>query len=146
MPTFSTPGFLRLVWLSALYDLIVTAPFATPWTFELNRASLSALNQALGGQALPAFDPFQTLFALLMGSIVLVWAVLRLRGPTVQLGRYDGAGRLLFALWMGWAWMQTGAPVLLLFIAPELAWAVAQGWAIRRDDAAPLGWRGSLTR
>jgi len=133
MPFFSTPRFLRVVWFSALYDLVVTAPFATPWTFELNRAQLSAINQALGGQPLPAFDPMQTLFAVLMGSVVMVWAVLRLRGPTVQFGRYDAAARVLFGVWMGWAWMQSGAPVLLLFIAPEVAWAVVQGWRVRQE-------------
>lgn len=133
MPAFDAPCFRRLVWFSACYDLIVTAPFATPWTFEFNRAQLSAINRGLGGQALPAFDAVQTLFALLMGSLVLVWAVLRLRGPTVQFGRYDAAGRLLFATWMAWAWAQTGAPVLLLFIVPEAAWAVAQAWPVRRE-------------
>jgi len=133
MPSFSKPGFVRVVWFSALYDLLVTAPFATPWTFEFNRAQLSAINLGLGGQALPAFDAMQTLFALLMGSIVLVWAVLRLRGPTVLFGRYDAAGRALFSLWMAWAWMQTGAPVMLLFIVPEAAWAIAQAWPVRRD-------------
>jgi hypothetical protein len=132
MPSFSTPRFLRVVWFSALYDLIVTAPFATPWTFELNRAQLSAINQALGGQPLPAFDPMQTLFAVLMGSVVMVWAVLRLRGPTQQFGRYDAAARVLFGVWMGWAWIQSGAPVLLLFIVPEVAWAVVQGWRVRQ--------------
>lgn len=131
MPTFSSPRFLRVVWFSALYDLILTAPFATPWTFELNRLQFSELNQALGGPALPAFGPVQMLFALLMGSIVLVWSVLRLRGPTVQLGRYDGAGRLLFSLWMAWAWSQGGLPVLLLFLLPELAWGVVQLWPVR---------------
>jgi len=138
MPSFSTPRFLRVVWFSALYDLIVTAPFATPWTFELNRAQLSAINVALGGQPLPAFDPVQTLFALLMGSIVIVWSVLRLRGPTLQLGRYDAAGRALFGLWMGWAWLQSHAPMLLLFIVPELAWAVAQAWRVRTGDSTPV--------
>ena len=132
MLSFSTPGFQRIVWFSALYDLIVTAPFATPWTFELNRAQLSAVNVALGGQPLPAFDPVQTLFVLLMGSIVIVWSVLRLRGPTVQLGRYDAAARVLFSVWMAWAWMQTGAPVLLLFIVPEVSWAVVQAWRVKR--------------
>jgi hypothetical protein len=135
MPSFSTSRFLRIVWFSALYDLVVTAPFATPWSFELNRVQLSALNQALGGMALPAFGPVQTLFALLMGSIVLVWSVLRLRGPTVQFGRYDGVGRLLFSLWMAWAWAQGGLPVLALFLLPEIAWAVVQLWPVRERRA-----------
>ena len=136
MPAFSPARFRRVVWFSALYDLIVTAPFATPWTFELNRSQLSAINVALGGPPLPVFDAFQTLFALLMGSIVLVWSVLRLRGPTLQFGRYDAAGRVLFSLWMGWAWLQTGAPVLLLFIAPEVSWAVVQLWRVDRETQA----------
>ncbi|MEO6281596.1 hypothetical protein [Roseateles sp.] len=133
MPSFSTPRFLRFVRASAIYDLVVTAPFATPWTFELNRAQLSAINVALGGLPLPAFDAVQTLFALLMGSLVIVWAVLRLRGATVQLGRYDAAARALFSVWMTWAWLQTGAPVLLLFIVPEASWAVVQAWRVRRE-------------
>lgn len=133
MPSFSTPRFLRVVWFSALYDLIVTTPLATPWTFGQSRAQLSAINQALGGQPLPLFDAFQMLFALLMGSIVLVWSVLRLRGPTVQLGRYDAVGRVLFSFWMGWAWLQSGAPVLLLFIVPEVSWAVVQAWRVKRE-------------
>ena len=136
MPAFNPARFRCVVWLSALYDLIVTAPFATPWTFEMNRAQLSAINQALGGQPLPAFDAMQTWFALLMGSIVLVWSVLRLRGPTVQLGRYDAAGRALFSLWMAWAWAQSAAPMLLLFLVPELAWAALQAWPVRELQPA----------
>lgn len=136
MPAFNAPCFRRIVWFSALYDLIVTAPFATPWTFEFNRIQLSAINQALGGQPLPAFDAIQTLFALLMGSIVMVWSVLRLRGPTVQFGRYDAAGRALFSLWMAWAWMQTGAPMFWLFLIPEIAWAITQAWPVRASQPA----------
>lgn len=72
----------RLVRASALYDLFLTAAFATPWTFALVHGHLSALNVALGGAALPAFTPFHLLFACLMGSIVLVWSVLRILEPT----------------------------------------------------------------
>lgn len=134
MLSFSPSQFRRVVWASAAYDLLVTAPFATPWTFALAFGHLGFVNQALGGQPLPAFEPMQMLFVLLMGSIVMVWSVLRLRGPTLQLGRYDAAGRLLFSLWMAWAWSQTGAPVLLLFIVPEISWAVVQAWRVRRAE------------
>lgn len=134
MFSFNPPQFRRVVRASAAYDLVVTAPFATPWSFAIAFGQLGAVNQALGGQPLPAFAPLQMLFALLMGSVVLVWAVLRLRGPTVQLGRYDAAARVLFSLWMAWAWMQTGTPVLLLFLLPEAAWAVAQAWRVTRED------------
>ena len=118
--------FLALVRASAAYDLLLTAPFATPWTFAFVHAQLSALNVRLGGGALPEFTPFHVLFACLMGSIVLVWSVLRLRAPSVLLGRYDGAARFLFSAWMAWTLAATGAPLLWLFLVPECCWGVAQ--------------------
>lgn len=136
MPSFSPSRFRHVVRASAVYDLVVTAPFATPWSFAIAFGHLSAINQALGGQPLPAFGAMHTLFALLMGSVVMVWSVLRLRGPTQQFGRYDAAARGLFSLWMAWAWMQTGEPVLLLFIVPEASWAVVQAWRVRVEVSA----------
>ncbi len=136
MLSFSPAQFRHVVRASAAYDFIVTVPFATPWTFALALQHLGAANQALGGQPLPAFAPLQVLFALLMGSLVLVWALLRLRAPLAWLGRHDAAARLLFSTWMLWAWGQTGAPVLLLFAVPELAWAVVQLWPVREGAAA----------
>ena len=109
MIRFSLATFRKIVWASALYDLIVTAPFATPWTFALAHGQVSSLNVALGGAVLPAFTPFHVLFACLLGSVVLVWSVLRLRDPQRRFGRYDGAARMLFSLWMAWTLAQTGA-------------------------------------
>lgn len=135
MLAFQPSQFRHIVRASAAYDLIVTAPFATPWTFAVAFGQLGAVNQALGGQPLAGFAPLQMLFALLMGSVVMVWSVLRLRGPTQQLGRHDAAARALFSLWMAWAWVQTGEPVLLLFLLPELSWAVVQAWPVRPPAA-----------
>ncbi len=118
--------YRRIVFGSALYDLLVTAPFATPWTFALAHRQLSDTNQLLGGAALPAFMPFHVLFACLLGSVVLVWSALRLRDPQQRFGRYDGAARMLFSCWMLWALQTTGAPLLWLFVVPEFAWGVAQ--------------------
>jgi hypothetical protein len=118
--------YLHIVRASAWYDLLLTLPFATPWSFALAHVQLSAVNRWLGGDALPSFTPFHVLFACLMGSVVLVWSVLRLHRTELRLGRYDGAARFLFALWMGWTLTQTGAPLLWLFVAPEFAWGVAQ--------------------
>jgi hypothetical protein len=118
--------YLHIVRASAWYDLLLTLPFATPWSFAMAHAQLSAVNRWLGGGALPPFSAFHVLFACLMGSVVLVWSVLRLRRTELRLGRYDGATRFLFALWMGWTLAQTGAPLLWLFVAPEFAWGVAQ--------------------
>lgn len=139
VPSFSPAQFRRVVRASAAYDLVVTAPFATPWTFGIAFGHLSAVNQALGGQPLPGFAPLQLLFALLMGSVVLVWSTLRLRGPTTQLGRYDAAARALFSLWMAWAWAQTGDPVLLLFLLPEAVWAVVQAWRVTGTERSARG-------
>jgi hypothetical protein len=121
-----TTTFRKIVFGSALYDVIVTAPFATPWSFAFAHAQLSATNQALGGAPLPDFTPFHILFACLLGSVVLVWAALRLRDPQPRFGRYDAVARLLFTTWMIWALTVTGAPLLWLFILPEFAWGVAQ--------------------
>lgn len=120
----------RIVKASAIYDLAVTAGFATPWTFALAHGHLSSLNLLLGGAALPDFSPFHLLFACLMGSIVLVWSVLRIQEPSRRLGRFDGTGRFLFSLWMAWCLAVTGAPVLWLFVLPEFAWGVAQWWPV----------------
>ncbi|UGQ44699.1 hypothetical protein [Massilia endophytica] len=130
----SSAVFRRFVRGSAIYDLLVTAPFATPWTFALARDHLSGMNVALGGSPLPLFDPFHVLFACLLGSIVLVWAVLRIADPQPRFGRFDGAGRMLFSLWMAWALWQTGAPLLWCFLAPELIWAIVQWLPLRRGE------------
>jgi hypothetical protein len=122
----SRSAFLTVVRASAVYDLLLTAPFATPWTFAIAHAQLSAVNRSLGGDTLPGFGPFHVLFACLMGSIVLVWSVLRLRAASVALGRYDGVGRFLFSAWMAWALAASGAPLLWLFLVPEFCWGVAQ--------------------
>ncbi|WP_075793878.1 hypothetical protein [Massilia putida] len=132
----SRSAFLTIVRASAVYDLALTAPFATPWTFALAHARLSALNQRLGGGALPDFGPVHVLFACLMGSIVLVWSVLRLRAASVMLGRYDGVGRGLFSAWMAWALAASGAPLLWLFLVPEFCWGVAQWLPVAQGEGS----------
>lgn len=126
-----TTTFRKIVFGSALYDVIVTAPFATPWSFATAHAQLSAINQTLGAAPLPEFTPFHILFACLLGSVVLVWAALRLRDPQPRYGRYDAVARLLFTTWMIWTLTATGAPLLWLFILPEFVWGVAQLLPVR---------------
>ena len=131
---FSASNFSRLVRASAIYDLVVTASFATPWTFSFVHSQLSAVNQGLGGTALPAFAPFHVLFACLLGSVVLVWSLLRIADPQQRFGRYDGAARFMFVTWMVWALSTTGESLLWIFILPELAWGVAQWWPVRLPE------------
>ncbi len=126
MFSFSPATFRHVVRASALYDLVVAAPFATPWSFAALRLQLSAIDEQLGGASLPPFAAFHVLIACLLGSIVLVWSTLRLVTPEARFGRYDAAARLLFSTWMIWAWTQTGAPILWLFIVPEALWGIVQ--------------------
>lgn len=130
MPSISIPfaAYLRIVRASALYDILITAPFAAPWTLAWMHQLISTLNVGLGGVPLPAFGPFHMFVGGLLGSVVLVWSLLRLRHPDRRLGLYDGAARFLFSGWMAWTLAQTGAPVLWLLLVPEFAWGVVQWW------------------
>jgi hypothetical protein len=129
--------YLRLVRASAFYDLIVTGALATPWTLPFAHGLMSDLNVRLGGAPLPAFAPFHMFIAGLLGSIVVVWSLLRLRMPSVSLGRHDGAARFLFSSWMAWTLLHADAPVLWLLLVPEFAWGLAQWWRVGEGYAGP---------
>lgn len=110
-------SYLRVVRASAWYDLAVTAGFATPWTYAL-------VHDALGG--LPELDPVQTLYANLLGSVVVVWAVLRIVRPVALHGLFDGVARVLFTAWQGYALAQGAPRFLWLFLTVEAAFGVLQ--------------------
>jgi hypothetical protein len=118
---------------SAWYDLVVTAAFATPWSFALVHGMLSALN--LPGE-LPAFQPVHMLMANLLGSVVCVWAVLRIRDPQARYGRYDAVARFLFAAWQGYALLHGASSILIVFLVFELAWGVAQVLPVEKPSRA----------
>ncbi|MBJ9976601.1 hypothetical protein IAE35_13795 [Pseudomonas sp. S75] len=128
-----------LVRASGLYDLTITLGFATPWTFMLLHGWLGSLHTALGlpGQ-LPAFGPEPMMMANLMGSIVCVWAWLRIRHPSVRLGRYDAVGRVLFASWQLYALAHGATALIWGIVALEIAWAIAQGLPISGRDESPI--------
>lgn len=129
--------YRRLVRGSAWYDLIVTAAFATPWSFAALHGVLTSVSQTfdLPG-ALPPFEPMHLLMANLLGSIVCVWAVLRIRDPQQVYGRYDAVARFLFAAWQLYALLQGGSSLLLIFLFFELAWGVAQVLPVRPSSRA----------
>jgi hypothetical protein len=136
MLTLSSASYRQIVRASALYDLLLTAPFATPWSFALMHTQLTAINQQLGGSPLPAFEAFHVLIACLLGSIVTVWSVLRLSDPQQRFGRFDGVARFMFSTWMAWTLNATGAPLLWLFLIPEFAWGVVQWLPVARQTQA----------
>ena len=127
--------YRQLVRSSGWYDLIVTAAFVTPWSFAALHGLLLALSQAWDVPGdLPPFEPMHMLMANLLGSIVCVWSVLRIRNPQQMFGRYDAAGRLLFATWQAYALMQGASQLLVGFLIMELMWAVLQLWPVRRKE------------
>ncbi|MFJ5232899.1 hypothetical protein ACIQBJ_23750 [Kitasatospora sp. NPDC088391] len=133
-----TARYARLVRASAWYDLLVTAPFATPWTYALAHRALDALGGALGTGGLPPQQPTLTLFANLMGSLVVVWSVLRLRRPSPAHGLYDGAARVLFACWQAYALALGATGLLWGFLVVEAAFGAAQlrpWWTAARRPA-----------
>lgn len=113
-------GYLRIVRASAWYDLIVTAGFATPWTYVLVHRALSSLG------TFPPVDTVQTLYANLMGSVVVVWALLRLFRTLPLHGVYDGMARVLFATWQAYALAHGATKILALFLVFEVSFGVVQ--------------------
>ena len=137
---WTTTQYRRLVQGSAWYDLLVTMAFVTPWSFAALHGVLTALSQALSlpGE-LPPFEPVHMLMANLLGSIVCVWAVLRIRDPQQVFGRYDAVARFLFSAWQAYALIQGASSILVVFLVFELAWGIAQVLPVRTPSrASPL--------
>jgi hypothetical protein len=114
--------------------------FVTPWSFAALHGVLTALSQALSlpGE-LPPFEPVHMLMANLLGSIVCVWSVLRIRDPQQAFGRYDAVARFLFSAWQAYALIQSASSLLVVFLVFELAWGVAQVLPVRAPSrASPL--------
>ncbi|MGW7486376.1 hypothetical protein [Streptomyces sp. NPDC054786] len=122
----SRPDYLRVIRAGAWYDLVVTAGFATPWTYALVHGALSSLGGTLGLGVFPPLDPIQTLYANLMGSVVLVWALLRIVKPLPVHGLFDGVGRTLFAMWQAYALAQGATRLLWVFFVLEVSFGVVQ--------------------
>lgn len=126
------PNVHRIVFYSALYDLLVTAPFATPWTATATFKLLAALHQHLGlhGSTLPDPGALSLLFVNLFGIVVLMWSGVRLLKPTVFNGAVDSIGRLTFATTMAFALCSGSSTLVAGFMILELVWLVIQGSAV----------------
>ncbi|RKH03874.1 hypothetical protein D7X74_35870 [Corallococcus sp. CA047B] len=122
----------RVVLASALYDLVVTLPFATPWTADVVLSGIRQVHHALsvGGEALPVFTPTHLFFVALFGTIVSLWSVVRILRPSAFHGAFDTVGRALFSSWMVFVLAHGATRVLVVFLVLELAWMFAQGGVI----------------
>lgn len=123
----SSKKYASIVKASGWYDLVVTIPFATPWTLAALFAVLTQLHADLGLKGeFPPLSLGTTLFANLLGSVVVVWSLARILRPLPLLGRLDAVARCLFACWQIVA-MANGASLLIAgFTAMEIVWGVAQ--------------------
>lgn len=131
LSAFSTPRYLAIVRASGWYDLLVTWPFALPWTFAWLYGALAWLSATLGlPGTLHPLDGTHMLLANLLGSVVVVWSIARIVAPGVLLGRLDGLARFLFATWQVYAVAQGASAIVLGFTAFELLFGVLQWWRV----------------
>lgn len=127
-------NYLRIVRASAWYDLIVTIGFATPWSFALIHQSITQIHTGLGlAGEFPAFSAAHILMANLLGSIVTIWAILRLRDTRMVYGRYDAAGRVLFSMWQLYAVANGASQIILAFTVFEIAFGIAQLLPVEKE-------------
>ncbi|PFH04554.1 hypothetical protein BCF11_5338 [Collimonas sp. PA-H2] len=129
---FDPKQYRRIIRASAWYDLLATIGFATPWSFAAVHAGLLWLTQKwqLAG-IFPAFAPAHVLMANLLGSVVTIWALLRIRDPQLQFGRYDAAARFLFAVWQIYAVAHGASVIILAFTAMEIMFGILQSMPVR---------------
>lgn len=133
----SERSYRAIVRASGWYDLCVTVWFATPWTFSVVLALTAQASRLLGfDDRFPIFLPAHTLFANLLGSVVVIWALVRIRSPEPWLGRYDALARFLFATWQIFAVAQGAPRIILIFLLFEVAFGIAQALPIRRARRA----------
>jgi hypothetical protein len=127
--------YLGIVRASAWYDLVITIGFATPWTFAAIHHNLNILILKFGlpGE-FPVFAPVHMLMANLLGSIVTVWAIIRLQDTQRVFGRYDAVARFLFATWQIYAVAHGANVIILVFTLFEIAFGVAESLSIKDGD------------
>lgn len=134
-------SYSKLVRASALYDLILTSAFAIPLVAAIKLNLLQSLHLYLNLPGhFPDFEPLHLLFVNMLGSVVIVWSVLRWVRPEPVYGAYDSACRFLFSTAMAWAlFTQQGPGLLWFFLVPELGWGVLQAvgyYQLRRSVLA----------
>ncbi|MEP4197517.1 MAG: hypothetical protein ABJL99_17990 [Aliishimia sp.] len=87
---------------------------------------MTPLHEVLGLEPLVPLGPYATLFGNFFGSVVTIWAVVRIKLADVRLALFDGIGRGLFCIAMLNAMMMGASPLLWAFFVPELAFCVLQ--------------------
>lgn len=120
--------------VGAIYDIVVTVGFATPWTATFLLGVLAQVHDslALSGSAMPDFETSHVLFVTLFGIVVTMWGVVRAIWPVPFLIAADTVGRAAFALAFIWALAAGHSTVIIAFLILETAFLVAQGLGVRK--------------
>ena len=91
----------RAVKTSAYYDLATCLPLALPGLAGLYLSVLDQLNGAVGlGGQVGTLSPLAMMFINFLGSLLSIWAVLRLINPSWANGLTDVAVRTFFSIAM----------------------------------------------
>ena len=125
--------YVRAGRIGAIYDLAVTAPFATPWTAAVVLSVLGKLHESLElpGDAMPAFDTSHMLYVTLFGIIVTLWSIVRVLRPIPLLIAADTVGRAAFSLTFIWTLTQGHSAVVVPFLVLEVAFLIYQALGVR---------------
>jgi hypothetical protein len=117
----------------AMFDVVLTLPFAIPLVAERVVLLLLDLDHFLGiATPTPRLDPLALLFMNLMGVLAVVWNWARVRTRTTDLASLDVPARcVVAALILFYVAVMRVTPLLLLFVATEIAGAVVQHRALR---------------
>jgi hypothetical protein len=131
--------FERIARICAGFDLAVTGCLAVPPFARVFIDLLFASDLALGlGSQRVVFEPLHWMFVNVAGVLGVLWALVRLRAPTLELVLFDVVGRLAVAAVILHATAAAGmTPLLHVFVGSELAGAVLQYWAVRRVRPEP---------
>lgn len=123
----------RAVKTSAVYDLVTCLPLALPGVAGIYLTVLDALNGAVGlGGHVGELSPLAMMFINFLGSLISIWAVLRLINPSWANGLTDVVVRMFFSIAMLNA-ILNGVPGLIgvLWIC-ELGLLLAQAYLVHR--------------
>lgn len=133
----------RAVKTSAIYDLATCLPLALPGVAGVYLTILDALNGAVGlGGHVGDLSPLAMMFINFLGSLISIWAVLRLINPSWANGLTDVVVRAFFSIAMLNA-IFNGVPGLIgvLWVC-ELALLLVQAYLVyavwRAEHAATM--------
>ena len=123
-------AFARPRWgrAGAIYDLVVTVGFATPFSAAMLLGFTRWVHEVFGlpGAQLPEFDATALMFTSMFGTAVTMWAVARLLRPEPRFIAIDTVGRALFASWMIWALLNGQSTTIVVFLIGEVVWLFLQ--------------------